>query len=227
MKMPLLPYIETLIDAFELYDVVDDLKKNKVNRLNKKRQAIYRNLIVNLCASFEVAMETILDTGIEFITKNAKSSSKIPTNVKLRISNSLIATKDERKIWEISDNGWKKHLKSNHSILKERFNTVRPHVIDEYFFKSIGIKNISESWSWNGQNSDKTSEILNEFMDLRGQITHRYNVNKIIYAKDIQRYLNLLHRIATCTSNEISNHIYNITKQHPWEKIKLVTIIHK
>lgn len=222
---PILSEIRALIEAYQLLVSVGDLEQAKVKGITKKRRALYRASIVYICASWESFLEAAIEDGIEFIINESSTSSQLPQNLLIRISTRLIDTKDAREIWKISNDGWKNELKINFKLLIDKFNTARPDQVDELIYKTIGIKNISNNWKWQGQSTTASKRKLNEFMDLRGNIVHRIFHDKPITDAMISGYVNFLYRISCITSNVIHEHIFQITQKYPWENKKIENLV--
>lgn len=222
---PISIFLDTLLEIMVLPVIIDDLKTHKVSEFNNKKRAIYKNLIINICASFEVFLEETLVQSIDFISEKAESSKEIPANIKVRIAENLINKSDNRQIWEISDDGWRNHLKINLEALKNKFHTPRPDKIDDYFYKSIGIKSISKNWKWSGFSAKNSEDYLNNFMTLRGNIVHRYKPNKQIHKIDILRHINFLHRICCITANTVDDKVFEITKKRIWSNHEIRNLL--
>jgi hypothetical protein len=222
---PCIEYLLTLTEAVSLINISDDLKKHKVVNLNKKKAALYKATIIHLCAAWERFLEAVVEDSLDCLVKNANKSSQIPTNLLLRISKHLNSCQDEREIWKISDSGWKNELRSNYNTLKSKFNTPRPQNVDEFIYQTIGLKNLSNSWRWVGQNKEKSIQKLNEFMDLRGDLTHKLRTSKNVHQIVIEIYINFFYRISIISSNIIRKHIYSLINIYPWDYQKPRTLL--
>jgi hypothetical protein len=117
---PLVVTLDAFIAAFTLIEIKDDLTKKKVDDVTRKKQALYKSTIINLCSSWETFFDVALDISIDSIINESKTSNVIPLNVLLRISDRLISSKDKRDIWKIGDDRWKKEFKNNYIALKEK-----------------------------------------------------------------------------------------------------------
>ena len=221
---PLHSFLETLLEANQLLLIIDDLEENEVEDFEKKEQAIYKNLIINLSACFEVSLNTILDDAVAHLIDKLKSSDKLSNNVKIRISTNLIKSKDEREIWKISGDGWKDEVVKNFETLSKKFNSPRPDNIDDLFYKTIGLKKITDSFHWDNNTKEESIKMLNDFLDLRGKITHHYRIKKSISYEDIQKYVNYLYCIGICASNKVKEHLFKLTNSEPWytKKVELI-----
>src|SRR4051812_47072249 len=130
MSHPLGKYLETLSEGFQLTVIADDIVKGQVKNLARKKRALYRASIIHLCAAWEAFLEAATEKSLNYILDHANSPSIIPANLQARIGAKLKTEKDDRLLWRICGDGWKKELKDNYSTLKERFNTPRPEKTD-------------------------------------------------------------------------------------------------
>jgi hypothetical protein len=217
---PMSAYFETLIETFSLLTIIDDIERHKVKNLNKKKNAIYKASIIHICASLESFLEDCVNHSIENMNKYAVKSNQIPINILLSISARLKENKDERAIWKISDDNWKMELIKNTETLTEKFNTPRPAKIDEYIFKTIGLKDLSHHWFWKGQSYQQSIKKLNKFMDIRGDLTHRYKSDHKVNLNSLVEYGNFIYRISCISSNVLREHTKNITMKDCWTEVK-------
>ncbi|MFT3911407.1 MAG: HEPN domain-containing protein [Ferruginibacter sp.] len=210
-------HLDALYEAYLLVVIATEIKTDKTATLNRKKQALHRVSIISICAALETFLEVAIESSLKCIISNISSSDNIPENIKIRISKRLIESKDERQIWRISGLGWKDEVMANYLLLKDKFNTPRPKQIDDFLYQTLGIKNISHHWHWKGHSYSDSSKKLNEFMDLRGDITHRIFADKHIYFNMINNYIEFIYRIITITSNIIRQNVFKIVKVYPWE----------
>jgi hypothetical protein len=222
---PLHSFLETYLEANQLLLIIDDLEENNVHNYQQKEQAIYKNLIINLSACFEVSLNTILKYATEHLLNNLDNAQKLPNSLKIRISSNLNKSKDDREIWKISGDGWKEEVNKNFEILKNKFNSPRPENIDKLFHKSLGLKKVTNTFHWDDKTKEESIKILNYFLDLRGQITHHYKIEDSIDKSDIPIYFNFLYCLGTCISNYVRDHLINLTNVEPWYKKEIRDII--
>ena len=213
---PLASYLETLIEGLNLASIAEDLEKYNVPKLVSKKRILYKAAIITICASWEAYLETVVDNSLNCLIDKATSHQQIPYSVLVRISNRLNKSPDERNIWKISDDGWKLEFRSNFDILKNNFNTPRPKNVDDFILKTLGINKISSHWHWKGQTFEKSIKKLDDFMDLRGDLTHRFLSNQVVTLKTLKSYSNFFYRIATITANVLRKHIHSLVNEYPW-----------
>lgn len=223
---PLDSELDALLEAYTLVVIAREVGNSDTGTKNKKRQALYKASIIFICASLETFLEVAIENSLKFIIDNIEKSDSLPENLKLRISKRLNESKDEREIWKISDQKWKDELLINFRLLKEKFNTPRPHNIDEFVYQTTGLKNISDYWYWQKHSASSSKKNLNNFMSIRGDITHRVFIDEKIYVNRIDKYMNFIYRISVITSNELREHVYSIVNKYPWDHKNEEPIFH-
>lgn len=222
---PIYFQIQALIEAYHLLIVSNDIADAKVKLFRRKKRALYRSSIITICASWESFLEAAVEAAIKHMITYLDDPNKTPNNLKARISERLIASKNPIEIWKISGENWQSQLRLNYEILIDGFNTPRPTQVDDFIFKTLGLREVSKKWAWRGQSAAVTCKKLNEFMDLRGDIVHRVFPNRNIHSATIAGYINLLYRIACITANELREHVHHLTGKHPWGKKKVENIV--
>jgi len=223
---PQVEFWKAILEMFYLVEISKDLTEYnkldgiKIKNLNKKRQVLYMSTIVNLCASWELFIDALITDSIEWMLK-IKTAEKLPNILKNRIALNLLEKREksipELEIWKLSDGGWKNLLRDNHTILKNKFNTPKAENVDEFVFKTIGLRNLSSNWKWKNQSNVKTKNKLNNFIKIRGDIAHRISADPINF-NTIGEYIDFLFRLSTLSSNVIREYIYTIVGSYPWKE---------
>lgn len=230
---PQLEFLKALNETYYLVEISKDLiscneNEKRITNIIKKKQALYMCTIVNLCASWELFIEALIGDSLECIINYSEKSDQLPNNLKNRIALELLEKRKnhnpEIEIWKISDDGWKNLLKENHLTLKSRFNTPKTDNVNDFVYKTIGLKDISKNWKWKNHSIIKSKNKLNNFIKIRGNIAHRITNDSSIYFNTIDNYIDFLYRLSTLSSNAVRKHIYEMVGMYPWEEHKFQSL---
>ncbi|PJZ47497.1 HEPN domain-containing protein [Leptospira saintgironsiae] len=202
-----------------MYQIADDLKEGNVLDINKKKKALYKSTIVQLCAAWESFLEAAALNGTKFLAQEAKKSGDLPAHLLVSISNSLKNQKDERAIWKISDNGWREEIILNCERLSQDFNTARPKQIDKFICDTLGMKNLSHSWKWKNNSFEQSVKRLDKFMTLRGGIVHKLIETENIHLNALRNYTTFIVKLAIISSDAIREYLHSLVGKYPWSKV--------
>jgi hypothetical protein len=100
-----------------------------------------------------------------------------PARVKTLAAKELREAKDERRIWELAESGWKKTLKSHRDSIRENwlkdFNTPKSKQVRELFANLIDLRDVTASRNWYEMPFDQACSEPDEYVTIRGNIAHR------------------------------------------------------
>ena len=213
---PLIIFLQLLVETDYLLALVPEIEVSKVPRYNKKKQGVSRAIIVNLSACLESYFTNVIMAAIETIAFRAQNADSIPMKLRLKISRKLTASKDERAIWCIADQGWRNKLVENAEALTNKFNSARPTTVDQLFEDTIGLVDISKKWKWPRSSAEKNCRFLNSFMDLRGEIAHKLKTKENITHEKLHNYRAFLNKLANITNNIVREYIFETCGHYPW-----------
>jgi hypothetical protein len=189
-------------------------RKSKVHILNK-------SAIVLLTACWEYYVEDLVKEAFTFLLDNAEEHNVFPYSVLAKASKELKNDKDERRVWSLAGNGWKKILEDykKTTLIKEidHFHVPRPENIDELYLKLLGINKITSYWTWKKMSNEDALKKLNKFVDLRGEIAHNVKTTNSIQKKDVDEYRKFLNCVAVILHNKVVHHTESLTKKRPWD----------
>jgi hypothetical protein len=205
--------IETLLNIHSQIAGRSPGKKHKVEVLNK-------SAITLLVACWEAYVEDLADTAFNFLIKNSKKPTDVPKRVLARAAKGLITDKDETKIWDLADSGWRKVLEQHKEQVKNRYigklNTPRPKQIDELFENMIGIKGLSKNWRWKGASNSNVVKRLDDLITLRGEIAHRVSTSNSVRKLEVVNNLQFIGYLSVKLSNQVGLYLTKTTKNNPW-----------
>jgi hypothetical protein len=151
---------------------------------------------------------------------SASDPSTFPNSVLVEASKDLRKDPDERKLWTLAKDGWRKVLIDHRDRILNRyigrFHTPEPVQIDELFEKLIGINTLSKCWYWRKTTASGASERLAQLVRLRHQIAHRVRTDKAVHMKDLIRGGLLIQRLAVKSSNRLRTYLHSKTGVYPW-----------
>ncbi len=183
-------------------------------------QVLHKSAIVLLTACWESFIETIVADAFDIMLSKAVSYDVFPNSVIIRASKELRTDKDERKVWQLAGDGWKRVLQDYKvGVFKkdlDYFHVPRADNIDELFSKTIGLEKLSKKWTWKGQTNSDTLRTLSKLIDLRGEIAHKIIASSAIQKKDVIYYLNFINNLTTATSNAVNKYLYERLGHRPW-----------
>lgn len=223
MKFP--PHIQTFLDNRDEVKRLASIHYKVVGtgrgKISSDGLVLNKSAIVLLVACWESYIETIVSDAFDFMLANASEYQVFPTSVLVKSTKELRAAKDEREIWSLAGEGWKKVLTTyKDGVFKQQldyFHVPRPENVDELFSKTIGLEKISKTWTWRGQNNGDTIRTLNELIDLRGSIAHKIKINETITKKDVLYYLNFVNNLTVATNNVTTKYIEKKVGIKPWD----------
>jgi hypothetical protein len=176
--------------------------------------------IVLLVACWEAYVEDVAALAFEAMMEGARRPSVFPAKVLTRASRDLRKHVDERRVWQLAGDGWKRVLERHRTeILRKHvggFNTPKPEQIDSLFEDLIGLRKLSSKWKWGRTSAVKASATLSKLVTTRGEIAHRVRAGAEVRKSDVLRARKFIDRLAWLTSNTISDYVVDRTRQRPW-----------
>ncbi len=176
--------------------------------------------IVLLVACWEAFIEDLAQNAFEFMLDASVKHTTFPNEVLTSSSKCLKNSKDNRDVWKLAGDGWKKVLTDHKSELFKnnigKLNTPKPAQVD-YLYKSLlGISSLSSKWKWTGMSVSKSKDKLTKLVELRGAIAHRVSTSSGVHKSVVEDHSSFIHLLAVKSSNAVSNHVIKCTGQEPW-----------
>jgi hypothetical protein len=85
-----------------------------------------------------------------------------------------------------------------------RLNTPKTRQINDLFLHALGIERISVAGKWDAQSAEKSSQELDGFIEIRGQIAHRGVTDTPITREQAEKYFALVKHIVSKTGGKIN-----------------------
>lgn len=187
-------------------------------------EVLNKSAIVLLVACWEACVEDMAAAGLDFMIRTASDHGVFPESVRTRVS----SQKNGLKAWELAGDGWKQALRDNYqAVLKKTtgiLNTPRAPEVDELFAKTIGLDDLSKSWQWKGRTRNSAVSGLDTLITLRGAIAHRVKHTHAVRKKDVVANSDLLHYLATKSSNRVMSHIEATVGKSPWGPVSFRSV---
>jgi len=196
----------------------------EVSRAGKgrKRRAdvVTRAAIIFISACWESYIEDVAMEAFDYLLIHASTPDVFPAKVKALAAKELREAKDERRIWELAESGWRKILKSHRDNILEKwlrdFNTPKSKQVSELFANLIDLRDVTSNWNWHETPSDKASSKLDEYVIIRGNIAHRTKHDETIYKSGAKGFLSHVVKLVEKTDEAIRDHLQSLTTEFPW-----------
>lgn len=207
-----LSQVDRLMEIHEDMTGADRGRRFGVEVLNK-------SAIVLVTACWESFVEDLASEGFEQLVARAATSADVPVKVRVRASQSLREAKDERKVWDLADGGWRTMLRGYRTELIAPFNTPKTKNIDDLYERLLDIEALSTSWYWQKMSRQSASERLDGFVVLRGGIAHRVSAARAVTKKDVQDYRRFARQLAVKSANAVRTHLHGLMGTYCWDEL--------
>lgn len=203
-------YIENSNDIKELWRIHQEISGGGPGR-KYGVDVINRASIVFISACWESYIEDLVSEAFEFLLRNATKAEQVPAKVRTQAAREIKDDKDETKIWAIADGGWIRVLEDYKAAYFEKklgnFNTPKTAQVNSLFDEVIGLRNLSSRWYWKGMSCAKSTNKLDEFIGVRGDIAHRLNHNEVVYKNWGTDFHNHITKIVEKTEVAVIEHL--------------------
>jgi hypothetical protein len=177
--------------------------------------------IVLVVACWEAFVEDLAVSAFDWLLARADSPAAFPKKVLTLSSKELREAPDANRVWELADGGWRTVLERHRDTAVRKsagkLNTPRVKQVDELFSDLLGISTLSSSWKWHNVTNDEIKGRLEGLITLRGEIAHRVATSRSVLKKDVVAAIELVHRLAICSSNVVRQFLLMRGKGEPWQ----------
>ena len=98
-----------------------------------------------------------------------------------------------------------------------RLNTPKTVQINELFLTTLGITEISKSWSWaTKMTSARAKTKLDKFVTLRSAIAHRGSNSSSVKKSQVTDYFDFVQKLAAKTGGRVNTHLKTVTGKPLW-----------
>jgi len=194
----------------------DDIRGEPISKPNRKKQLLCNYLVLYEVFMWENYIEDLVDEAQEFLLNHIDNPLVLGYEVLLPISEELTNIKDKRAIWKIAHSSWKDELRQSRKALVENFHTPNADKIDALVLRTLGLKDISSHWKWQGMTVAKTKERLTKLIKLRGGIAHgSLDAPKLNFRTFVRRIMFTV-RLCHYSADAVADHVYKLTGKLPW-----------
>lgn len=178
-------------------------------------QVVSRSAVVLICASWEAFCEDLAAEALRHLADHAPKGASLPKEIKKTLKKSLLDEKNELAIWDLADDGWRTALRARAKLLTDdddrSLNTPKPRQVKDFFDQNVGIADITAAWLWHKNDQQRTTQLLNDFVVLRGAIAHRRSPAGGVRKKKATDGLDLVLRLAEKSAECVSDHLLKHT----------------
>ena len=210
---------ENLADVDRLLEIhanVGGSKKGRRHRL----EVLNKSAIVLITAFWEAYCEDLAAEALQHLVTHVPSASKLPVELKKKISTEIKAAHHDLKMWDLADGGWRPVVQARLATLMEqrnrKLNTPKAANIDELFMNAVGLSKVSDAWKWTKMSSVQASTQLDTYIEMRGAIAHRGSHSGGVKKTDVAQFLSLVKRLAAKTGGRVNTHVTDATSKTLW-----------
>lgn len=216
MSDPIQQLLENTKEVQQLLDLHEEKTGKKAGRRDGV-EVLNKSAIVLLNACWEAFVEDCAKAAFEFMLKYTSDPKQLPKVVIKNVAVSLRASKNEIKVWDLAQDGWRDTLETYLLQMLHQHSTPNADNVDRLFDALLGAPAISDNWFWQKMSVAQAKKRLDEYIKLRGAIAHRVSASKSVQKKDVTAYLDFINRLARHTANAIREHVNMLTTKYPWD----------
>jgi RiboL-PSP-HEPN len=188
-------------------------------------EILNKGAIVLLTACWEAFIEDAASSAFEFVLNETTDPTKLPTGVLKRVAKLLKEDKNDLKIWDLAQTGWRQTLLGYKQQMLHThvsfFNTPKAGNIDRLFEALLDLPFLSDNWSWQKMSVQGAKDRLSDYVELRGSVAHRVKASRAVHKKDVTDYRSFINRLAVRSANVTRDHVHTLLAKHPWPKYKI------
>jgi hypothetical protein len=214
---------ENIAEVKRLLEIHKGLAGNTPGRKHNV-EVLNKSAIVLLVACWEALIEDLAEAAYSALLAQAKDHTVFPFDVLTLASKPLKEDNDNRKVWDLAGEGWKKVLHDHkEAVFKQyigKLNTPKPKQVDALFQALLGMPSISSNWHWKRMSAANAVKALEDLIELRGSIAHRVQGTKSVTKASVSRAMKLIYCLSVITSNRVRTFVYAKTKKRTWPSYK-------
>lgn len=188
----------------------------------RKRRAdvVTRAAIIFISACWESYIEDVAIEAFDYLLIHASTPDVFPIKVRTLATKELLEAKDERRIWELAESGWRKTLESHRNNIHKKwlrdFNTPKSKQVSELFANLIDLPDVTSNWNWYEISADQARSKLDGYVMIRGNIAHRTKHDETIYKSGAKGFLLHVVKLVEKTDEAVRDHLQLLTTKLPW-----------
>lgn len=179
----------------------------------RKLGHLTRSGVVMFCAAWELYIEEVLVEATEALLKDADTPDFLPNQIKGRLCQFVKNDKHAFAALNLCGLGWKQTLIDAVKADTDRLNTPKFGNIEELFKTWLALDALDANWR-------HTREQLNEFVTLRGEVSHRGADARYVRITELREYKNMIDDLVIDTDRTINDHVQQISSngRKPWRR---------
>jgi len=188
---------------------------------------LLKSSLIFLVTYWEEYIKSLVAESFTFMLDHSSNIEIFPEHVK-RMTAELLPQTSEIKnkelwhhekwktdIWKLVTQ-WRHFLNQNQTLRVRNFQSPRANNIDALFFQTIGLKELSTCWQWQGMSHEEAIKCLNTLLDLRGDYVHKNRSYRLIYETDLEYFPKFIEVLAGISANQVRDYIYDKVGIYPW-----------
>jgi len=179
-------------------------------------EVLNKAVVVFVCAAWEAYCEDIILEAIDHIKADGADFNLLPKEVKTAIGLRIKLEKHEQSPWKLAGDGWKDIVVAHAKESVGALNTPKAGKLKTLFAETIGIKNITDNWSWQKCKVATAITRLDTFVTLRGELAHRLKATDAVTKKHGEDFFSHATLLAGKIDMSVRNHLHTITGEHYW-----------
>lgn len=186
-----------------------------------KTEVLNKSAVVLTTAYWEAYCEDLAAEALEHLVQYAESPEDLPLELRRTVARELKDDLHHLAVWKLAGDGWRSVLTERLVAMQEErnrsLNTPKTTQINEFFKKALGVSNVSGSWRLKRMSSKAASELLDDFVTLRGNIAHRGQASERVSKGQATEYVNHVTQLVSKTGGRINDTVRKTTGHPIWE----------
>jgi hypothetical protein len=213
-------FFKSARDVKRLIEIHTELGGNTRGR-KYDLEVLNKSAIVLVTAIWEAYCEDLAEESLTHVIDRVRHASNLPNELKKQIADEIKSDKHELAVWDLADKGWRDRAKARFRNLVagrlQSFNNPKSHAVDELFYKTIGLKDVSSGWHWRKMTAKSACDKLDRFIVLRGSIAHRGQLSSGGVRKaQVREYYSHVVRLVQKTGPQVYSFCKKVTGRKPW-----------
>lgn len=178
-----------------------------------KRESLNKAGMVFIVTTWEAYIEDVTREAADHIATHAKVFDDLPHDIRSAISGGVRENPPKWQVKHVTGEGWRNVVRENAENLSvgSAFNTPSSEKVKELISKAIGLRDVTASWSWQGNAHPKPANKLDETIGIRGDIVHTGTKPEGLSKGWMTNYGGNICRLVDRTDNAIRDHAYGVT----------------
>ena len=185
----------------------------------KSLSALNMSAMVLITACWESYLKTLLSDTFKSLLDSSDSPEKFSKILKKAISDEIKKNKDDRYVWKLTGDGWKDIFKKEVKEKLDKFNTPSGINVNKLFEQILGLKNLSECWSWQNMSRENRKAVkeLDRYLLIRNKIAHGETKDNIIELEEgssekidkqnVTKYMKFIEKLIEKTEKKVKDHL--------------------